>query len=137
LYERPWFEELSESLGCFYCGDLAGERDHCPPLSWVESRRLSDWKRDGVRFVVVPACGHCNNLLGDRPLFTLVERAEFIERRLETLYEREAALWSEEEIAEMSPEFQRTLRARKRALVLLMDRVRTAQWRCMRVRCEG
>lgn len=47
-------------------------------------------------------------------------------------YEKEAHLWSEAEIREMSPEFQRTIRARQRATQELLTRARAAEWRKVR-----
>ena len=67
--------------------------------------------------------------MSDKPLFTLLEKLIFAVKYLENLYEKEANLWSEEEIAEMSIPFQKTIRARKKLSQLLLDRVQFAQHR--------
>jgi len=114
---------------CFYCGDPAETRDHCPPLSWVETRQQDAWRDAGVPFLTVPCCTPCNSLLGGRGLFTLKERVDYVEQRLSIKFDRETTLWSEDEIGEMSPSFQRTLRARQHAVDALAKRVQNAQAR--------
>lgn len=110
---------------CVYCGDSASTLDHCPPLS---SAPLWDRRPTSrPRFLLAPSCAECNLILGDRHLVTLTERVEFIFRRLTSKYEKAFALWPEEDIREMSPEFQISIRARKRGLTLLLGRVRHAE----------
>jgi hypothetical protein len=116
---------------CFYCGDSAETLDHAPPLSWVETQDKKAWAKHGVRFVLLPACRHCNSLLGNRPLFRALERAQFIEQALLKRYDKEASLWAPDEIAEMSPEFQRVIAARRKKTNYLLVRVRHAQWRLL------
>lgn len=90
------------------------------------------WRRQGIKFLLLPACDECNRALGDKPYFTPAERAAFIEQRLTQVYERQATLWTEDEIREMSPQFQKSIRARRKQLVALLGRVRAAQWRVVR-----
>ena len=116
---------------CFYCSDPSETVDHCPPLSWVESRTAKSWRAAGIPLALMPACRACNGLLGDKPLFTALDRLLSLENALERRYEREAALWSDEEIAEMSPEFQRTIKARRAKTKHLMGRIRHVQWRAL------
>lgn len=131
LYSRYFAEAMPGSFGCFYCAEPADTIDHCPPLSWVEHRRPQDWKRDKIAFHTIVCCRDCNKVLGDRGLFTALSRTTLIRQKLETKYEREAALWSEEEIAQMSPRFQKSIRARSSLLRMLVERIRAAQWREM------
>ena len=132
LYKGHEYERMPGSMGCFYCGDSAGTRDHCPPLSWVETKKPARWRADGVHLLLVPACDDCNRRLGDRALFTPLERAEYVRSKLESIYDRQHTMWADDEIAEMGPEFQRTIKARRLQLVALLGRVRAAQWRCVR-----
>ena len=92
---------------------------------------MENWKRDGVEMVTLPACLDCNRTLGERALFTPLLRVQYVVKKLEQKYERKSTLWPEDEIAEMSPEFQRTIRARVGQLRVLLDRLRAAQWREM------
>lgn len=116
---------------CFYCGDFAGTADHCPPLSWLESQTTEAWARMGVPFVLISSCSDCNKRLGDRPMFTALERTEYLKAALEQRYEKESTLWSEDELAEMSSEFQRTIKARQAKTKELLVRARHAQWRVL------
>ena len=121
LYERA---DAPRSV-CLYCGDVASTLDHCPPLAsahlWEKSTRSRP------KFLLVPACCECNSLLGDRHLVSLDERVNFVFKRLSTKYERNFVLWPEPDIEEMSPMFQKTIRAKKRSLGLLLTRVRHAE----------
>lgn len=119
----------SELGACFYCGDLGGEIDHCPPVSWIESRTIVEWRESRIPLVKVSSCSSCNRTLGARPFFTVYERLRFLARVLESEYERRASLWAEEEIREMSPMFQKMIYARKAQLVNLHARVRSVQQR--------
>lgn len=132
FYERHEFERMPGSFGCFYCAEPADTIDHTPPLSWIESRRMEDWRSRGIKLLTVPCCGECNRTLGSRALFTPLDRATYLERWLLNKYDRAGRLWSEEEIAEMSKDFQRTIRARKREAERLLVRARAAQWRLQR-----
>ena len=116
---------------CFYCGDPAGTVDHCPPLSFADALVRPDEDTRRIPFHLVPACGQCNGWLGSRAVFHLIERVEFIRDRLRTDYERRMALWSDEEIAEMSDRFARAIRARREGLDRLRDRFRFAERRAL------
>lgn len=116
---------------CFYCSDHADTFDHCPPLSRVESKTTDDWRNSGTYFVKVKACFSCNVMLGNKPFFTLRERAYFLEDALLTKFEKQSKLWTEDEIAEMSPDFQRTIRAKQRDTKQLLARARMVQWRLL------
>lgn len=131
LYSPYYADPYPGGFGCFYCAEPAGTRDHCPPLTWYETRTMENWKRDGVEMVTLPACLDCNRTLGERALFTPLLRVQYVVKKLEQKYERKSTLWPEDEIAEMSPEFQRTIRARVGQLRVLLDRLRAAQWREM------
>ena len=137
LYDWHEYERLPGSMGCYYCGDPANTVDHIPPLSAVDTRKTDDWRKDGFKFLKVRCCSACNSSLGPKWLFRPLDRAKYIEERLIRKYEREANLWSEEEIKEMGPEFQRTIRAKKKAAVLLLERLRAAQWRVLREQADS
>lgn len=135
-YKLMAYERMPNGYGCFYCGEPASGRDHCPPLVWADQFTRAQQRRDEVKFLLVPSCSHCNSILGSRALFTPLERVEYVAKRLEDMYERQAHLWSEDEIKGMSPMFQKSIRGRKRQLDALRDRVRAAQWRVARCKSE-
>ena len=121
-YERHW----SSRKGCFYCGDNWAELDHCPPLSWLDTKDYKWFKDRKIGFHLVNSCSDCNRSLGGRPLFTLQERANFTRLRLEKKAEK-TVLWSKDEIAEMSPRFQKSILARQQIQNRVLDRLRYAQ----------
>lgn len=129
LYSR-WHPD--EGAGCcVYCGETATCLDHCPPLSsadLVVSDRRAREKYD-IHFRLFQSCTDCNTLLGDKPFFNLLERAEYVARKLEKEYEKKFTLWSAEEEKPMSPMFKRIIQSRRSALSELSRRARWAQWR--------
>lgn len=129
LYRRHLLCDPSE---CFYCGDTRYCLDHRPPISLVAQYGTDAMRSARIPLCLMPCCADCNRRRADRALFTVTEALSWLEVSLEREYERKATLWSEPEIAEMSPEFQRVIRARKGMLDLLLLRVRHAQYRRLR-----
>jgi hypothetical protein len=121
-YERHW----SSRPGCFYCGDSWSQLDHCPPLSWCDTKDLQWFKERKIGFYLVNSCKDCNQALSDKPFFTLQERADFIRKRLESKSEK-VVLWNRQEIAEMSARFQKTIEARQALQNILLERLWFAQ----------
>lgn len=117
---------------CFYCGDMAESVDHVPPLTWVESKTIKEWKKSRIPFVRIQCCMECNKLLGNKPLFTVQERVEYLEKKLLDQYEKRSTLWSKEEISEMSLMFQRQIIAKQNQAKHLLTRARGLQERLMR-----
>lgn len=112
---------------CFYCGERATGLDHCPPLAFTEGLGPA-WAL--VRHYLLPTCGDCGRRLSaTRVLETPSQRAGYLATRVGELFERRCNLWSDDEIQEMSPDFQRTIRARQVALMGLGKRVRRLE-RC-------
>jgi hypothetical protein len=102
------------SLGeCVYCGSERQCLDHVPPISWIETFDLIKFKKDGGELLLYPSCHQCNKWLGDKPLFNYKERLLFLYDRYMAEVDKIKALWSEEEIAEMSSMFQRMIRAKQ------------------------
>ena len=69
---------------CFYCGDNSSmiTRDHVIPISYQSVTRSYN-PRD-----TVPCCAQCNSLLGNKPLFTVEDRAAYLADRLARKYSR-------------------------------------------------
>lgn len=115
---------------CFYCGDLKSEQDHCPPVSWADTL-ISKQKSGVLKYLKVPCCQHCNKILGSKALFTLLERVEHVHESLADKYDHELCLWSEDELKEMSREFQIMIRARRENLNILHARVKNSEKRLL------
>lgn len=136
-YGHLYSKYESEKGLCFYCGDFSTELDHCPPLNWVDLKTIENWAKDDVSFFLVSSCSDCNRLLGDKPFFRLFERVEYIIKSLEDKYEKSSTLWSDDEIAGMSEDFQKTIRAKQKVALFNLHRVRHAQWRLYRAGDAG
>ena len=103
---------------CVYCGNIAGNVDHVPPLVWVYALGSEYFLAQAIRLILVPACDECNGALGSLKLFTLIERSRYLLGRYEKKYEKflRGEIWSKEDIDELG----RGLRER-------IDRHRTCQ----------
>jgi hypothetical protein len=75
-----WVDRIS----CYYCGDRASGYDHVPPMAWVESLGSSTFRENGVDFLKVPCCTHCNSvILGPSSSYTLEDRLKEVKRHLQ------------------------------------------------------
>lgn len=122
LYER----HFSSRPGCFYCGDLAGTIDHCPPISFCEIKNQEWFIEKRIKFYKVVCCIDCNKKLADRQLLTLFDRAEYILKRLE-ITSNKLVHWSDDEMEEMSGLFKKILKSKQEKNKILFDRLRFCQ----------
>jgi hypothetical protein len=129
LYSRFMGEDAGD---CFYCGALRSCLDHSPPISAFEYVDAKFFKTRQIPLVLVPCCSQCNVYLGDRKLFTVQERLEFLEMKYEKEFARVANLWTDEEIDEMGFSFQKVLRVKQEAQYELARKVRSVQTRAAR-----
>lgn len=101
---------------CFYCGDLATDRDHVFPHS---ATSMADRRFEGQEIVM--ACGECNRLLGDRAALWLETRLGYLIKSLTKRYKlnRPMPEWDAEEVQELGYSLRTAvlcgLTARKRA----------------------
>lgn len=84
---------------CSYCGSIYEiQRDHVIPNSFLRERRKfrGDW--------IIPACGECNNTLGDELIFNVPDRASYLLARYEKKYKKVINFpeWSDEELEDIS-----------------------------------
>jgi hypothetical protein len=61
--------ESTDSKICYYCGKLANALDHCPSLLMVDGVGVSYFEEQGIPFLLIPACGTCNNDIGTAHVF--------------------------------------------------------------------
>ena len=106
---------------CTYCGDAATDRDHLIPQSH-SATGVSSF----ARHLWVWACGECNILLSDRPLFTVEERGAFLLNRIPERYEKllNSPVWDDDEIDELGPSLRNTIIEGERKKRWVADRVR-------------
>ncbi|WIJ96033.1 hypothetical protein OI904_08515 [Citrobacter freundii] len=69
----------SDRPRCIYCGDYRSGivRDHVVSVAWRGGVRHYDRRH------TVPSCPQCNNLLGDKPLHNIADRAAFLVSAIE------------------------------------------------------
>ena len=122
LYEK----HFSSRGGCFYCGELAGTVDHCPPISFCDAKDQKWFKEKNIKFYKVSCCLDCNKKLGAKQLFTLFDRANYILNKLETSTNK-VVNWSQDEMQEMSAMFEKMIQAKQDRNKTLFERVRFCQ----------
>ncbi|WEF29991.1 HNH endonuclease [Klebsiella aerogenes] len=105
------FKDVDNVKRCFYCGDDSQiTRDHVIPVSYTGGKRHYD------RNDVVDCCKECNCTLGDKPLFTVEGRAQYLFERYSQKYKKiiHRPVWGEDELKGMSLDFRRTIKAEQR-----------------------
>lgn len=107
-HDRTQHEHLYQRFGgrrhehgyllCFYCGMPADTFDHHPPLSRVDDFLALSMLHE--RFIKVPCCSECNNLLGSSLTYGLIGREALLKSMLRKKYKKSIthAQWSEEEL---------------------------------------
>lgn len=112
LYGRLYTRHLPEGHNndtCFYCGAPRECLDHRPALATVDLLSPKTLRQVRIPLVILQSCQSCNLLLGARDVLTVEEALLFLEERLQKDYEKIAALWTKEEIEEMSPNVPKNL----------------------------
>lgn len=97
---------------CTYCGDIATTVDHVVPRVYIGRFEPSERRR--LRLQTVPACHECNSVLGAQVFRSLTERGEYVRAWIAKRYAPALRMpdWSDAELAGMSADFQREIRAR-------------------------
>jgi hypothetical protein len=88
-----------EQYKCFYCGEIATQTDHVPPVTHNEEFELG---------FLIPSCSECNCHLSNNRYETLQERTNEIKTYLKKEFNKilEYPDWSSEEIEEMTGRFK-------------------------------
>lgn len=108
---------------CVYCGNIANERDHIPPLSWIAALGQEYFESRRLMTVWVPACKECNASLGSKKLFTIKERTVFLLGYYLKKYEKlmRAEVWEDYEIDRLNGRLKQTIE-RFSILQIALDR---------------
>jgi len=113
---------------CAYCGEDAECLDHVIPYSYTSA--VSSKKRKGGSDVgfKIPACSQCNSILSDKIFRNIVERKEYVHKRLRKILHRYNAVvqWDESEMAEMGWALRQAVEAQQARCVIARDRLRYA-----------
>lgn len=89
---------------CFYCNEPGYCLDHVPPISYILRYSISEWHKLKIPLVLLVSCQRCNIWLGDKPLFTIQERLEYLIDRYNTNISIKLPSWSTEELSLISVE---------------------------------
>ena len=127
---------------CTYCGESAVALDHVIPRMFISglSKRTGD--PGGEPGFTVPSCTQCNSILGSRIFNNLVERKEFVHKRLLVKLRKHNATvgWSNDEIEELGPALRGCIEVGMAKREIARDRIRysagppEARWLAMEER---
>ena len=123
---------LNEGYFCFYCADPASSLDHVPPLSSMDNLDYDYRKKHSIPCALLPCCMDCNAALGDRKLFTAMERLQYLESYYEAKLMKQRKLWSDDEIEELGGSLKDYVRARQEKISRFMYKIRAIQMRQIR-----
>ena len=92
---------------CFYCGDIASERDHIIPHS-LSGKNKRIWTVDWVG-----SCGECNRFMGSASPFSLTDRIQIVIAKITRKYKLADPDpdWDEYDLRGMSKMFKDKIKA--------------------------
>lgn len=93
-----------ENRSCFYCGDIAGTRDHLFPHSSSSKRNQArEWKVDWVN-----SCQECNSYLGKEVAYSFYDRIMYLHDKFKKKKKLHKGFveWDEDELEEVSEELK-------------------------------
>ena len=95
-------------LTCFYCGDLAGTRDHVTSHSTMGLK-----KRCWSNLDYVMCCRECNSLLGSAHPYSIVDKIGYLIEKFTKKYKlnKPVVQWDEDELEEVSKTMAQSIRA--------------------------
>jgi hypothetical protein len=104
-----------EGERCVYCGERATCWDHFPPYTV-----------DQLRGWLLPACGECNGLAGDRHPYDFPARAAYVNRALVARYRRvlDSTPWSPAELRGLGRGLADSIEPLAHARLIARERVR-------------
>lgn len=71
---------------CWYCGDAADTRDHCPSLLTLYEMGADTMRRNSVELLLIPCCRECNSLLGAAPVLLPDKRGFWCNEKIQRRY---------------------------------------------------
>ena len=104
-------ESRAAEYVCTYCGLLGETIDHVPPKS-IRNRLVELDLANPQHFREVRSCRECNSIIGARPPWTVSARRRELHKILKRRYAKylEMPNWTEEEIEELGPGMQESVR---------------------------
>ena len=86
--------------GCIYCGDIASQRDHVPPISYISSIDITVYRKH-YKMLKVPCCPDCNVKLSSNSLLTINDRKRFVRDKVRRSKFMKTLRWDEDELNEL------------------------------------
>lgn len=95
------YRKLTKQDWCVYCGARATTKDHFVPVSVVASLLSARVSVSGK--FLIPCCGECNSVAGDRIFQSIGAKRRYIQGRFKHKYAKllDMPSWSEEELSEL------------------------------------
>ena len=76
-----------------------------------------------IKFLLVGSCNECNNLLSNKPYFSLYERCSYINKVLEEKFDKFNGFWSNDEVNELGDNLSSYIKAKQQFVYNLNNRV--------------
>jgi 5-methylcytosine-specific restriction endonuclease McrA len=115
----------SDRPRCIYCGDYNSGivRDHVVSVAWRGGVRNYDRRH------TVPSCPQCNNLLGDKPLHNVADRAAYLVSAIERHERRYLSTVdiTDEELAELDHFLAVSIRSAMYEKAMALQRIEYAK----------
>ena len=110
---------------CFYCGEPGNQYDHQPPIT-----RVSDYRSLGLateKYIKVVSCAECNGMASDYLSETILDRADFVDKKLKQKYKKImlSPVWDETDIeqAQLRGRLRQSVKNHSNKLVRILDRI--------------
>ena len=125
----PFYRRINDQVDrCFYCDYPRQCLDHVPPLVMVSDYYdIREMKKRDVKLLLLPSCSDCNNYLGMKPLFSIPERLEYLDKRYSKLISQTEGLWSEAEIEELGPGLKSFIESNDQVIRIFANKLSNVQ----------
>lgn len=123
---------ISEGFYCFYCADPANVLDHVPPLTVMDNLDYDYRRKNDIPCSLITCCNECNTALGNKKLFTVMDRLVFLESYYDVKLQKQRNLWTDDEIDELGRNLKDFVRARQEMASRFMYKIRAIQNRQIR-----
>jgi hypothetical protein len=120
---QRFYRQITRQRVCVFCGVRATAYDHFVPISVVT---MLVGILDAIPGkVLLPTCGECNAIAGDRVFPTVAAKRRYIHTRLRFRYRKLLAMphWSDAELAELGYALQDFVRAGMARRQWLLERL--------------
>lgn len=117
------------AMKCTYCNDPADTLDHVVPHSFA--RANAKLARRYNRKLCVPACRECNQILGNKKIHTVWDRAGYLAGKYTKRYKKALSMpdWSPQELKEMGKNMRHVVETGLQGKKEINERIKFAEYR--------